>query len=58
MNAVHRFVMGLIIAHSFQMPTDSISDCECSGRHDRSENEWEGTRIIINFTKTLAVIQN
>lgn len=52
--------MGLIIAHSFQMPTGSISNYEYSGRHmdGRSENEWEGTRIIINFTKTLAVIQN
>jgi len=40
-NAVHRFVMGLIIAHSFQMRTDSFSNYECSGRHmdGRSENE-------------------
>ena len=51
--------MGLIIAHSFQMPTDSISDCECSGRHDRSENESEKEQEWSSALLTaLAVIQN
>ena len=38
-NAACRFVMGVIIALSFQMPTDSISNCQCSGRHGGNENE-------------------
>ena len=57
-NAACRCVTGLIIAFLFQMPSDSISNCESSGRHGGNENELEGTRTIIIFTKTLAVIPN
>ena len=38
-NAACRWVVGLIIVLLFQMPSDSISNCESSGRHGGNENE-------------------